>query len=113
VGAIRGQPHDKHKLLPGPAGLLAAVLARAVLDARHPSPGAKGNSSQPGIRDQEAAISWLHSGPEVSEYADLLGLDGAWLRDELLRAAGLIEGTPRLGQRRRRHKPTTQSPRRT
>ncbi len=96
----KGQLHATIKPLDGAEGLLVAVIARVIEDIRHPRPTPTPNTSAPSVAEQLLAVEWLLNGQQLAEYADLLGLDCEWLQHELLRAAGLCQGTPRLGQRR-------------
>src|SRR5207253_9212414 len=101
LGTVKGQRQTKLKALEGPEGLLCAVLRQVVDDVKHARPATRPTSAAPTVAQQLSAIEWLLSGEEISELADLLQLDDTWLRGELLRTAGLAQGTPRVGQRRR------------
>ena len=69
--------------------LVAAILARAVADAQ----------ATFSIHKIDA-VRWLQCSPELGFFADVLGLDVDYLRQQLLIEAGLSNATPRLGTRR-------------
>ena len=101
MAKIEGERRVNLINLDGPAGLIGAILRQAVEDARHPRPASRPTTGTPTVGDQLQAIEFLVAGEVLGELAGLIGLDPDWLQHELLREAGLLEGTPRLGERRR------------
>jgi hypothetical protein len=80
---------------PGERLLFEAVMARIVQDIRHPrpiSPMEKNSGGRTSTLDQLSAIECIidpHGG--VAEWAELMNLDGDWVRQRLLEQSGLSE----------------------
>ena len=84
------------------AQLIAAVLHRVLQDIRHPSPSLIRTSSAPTLADQLASLEWLLDASKVASLSEMIGLDGRYMQQQILTAAGLgpADATPRLGARR-------------
>jgi hypothetical protein len=80
--------------LPGEYLLARAIFARLIEDVKAPRPRrvAHGSAGSTTVQDQLSAIEAL-VGDGIMEWAHLLNLDASYLRDHLLREAGLIDTT--------------------
>ena len=85
--------------LPGPYLLFAAVAHRIVEDIRAPRPHRvlHKNGASTTLTHQRDAIECLVD-PQggVVEWAELLGLDGDWVREQLMVRAGLANSASHL-----------------
>ena len=77
--------------------LLGAIIDQAIRDAR----GRNIRTSSPEARYavQADAVAWLRTGHELNDFADMLGFDQTWFRQQCLIQAGLSTEAPRLGLR--------------
>jgi len=83
--------------LPGELALAAAVIRQAVIDIQQRRPTSRKVGGWLSIGEQLAAVEWICDAQAVGFWADLLGLDGPWLQEQLLAAAGLAPSLPQKG----------------
>ena len=96
-----GSPLGLHNVpgLPPESALICAVLRQVVIDISQKRPSTKKTCGWVSLGEQLQAIEWIFDRESVSFWADLLGLDGSWLQEQLAVAAGLSTDPARLGER--------------
>ena len=83
--------------LPGELALAAAVIRQVIIDIKQRRPSTRKVGGWLSIGEQLAAVEWICDAQAVGFWADLLGLDGPWLQEQLLAAAGLTASLQQKG----------------